>query len=102
FESEICSDCAPLCDAVGALLAAGIDVHCLRDLTRGGLATALIEVAETRGLGIEVDELSIPVGEDVRGACEILGLEPMFVANEGRFVCFVPQGDVLEAITILA
>jgi len=102
FESTIESDCAPLAAPVAALLAAGIEVHCLRDLTRGGLATALIELAETRGLDISVDEQAIPVCEEVRGACEILGLEPMYVANEGRFVCFVPRSEVDEALGVLA
>jgi hydrogenase expression/formation protein HypE len=102
FESAIESDCAPLAAPVAALLAAGIEVHCLRDLTRGGLATSLIELAETRGLDIEVDEQAIPVCEEVRGACEILGMEPMYVANEGRFVCFVPRSEVDEALGVLA
>ncbi len=102
FESPIESDCAPLAAAVGALLGAGLEVHCLRDLTRGGLATALIELAETRKVAIEVDERSVPVSEAVRGACEILGLEPMYVANEGRFVCFVPEADAPEALGVIA
>ena len=102
FEGTIESDCAPLAAPVGALLAVGIDVHCLRDLTRGGLATALIELAETRGLEISVTEGAIPVSDAVRGACEILGLEAMYVANEGRFVCFVPQADALDALKIIS
>jgi hydrogenase expression/formation protein HypE len=102
FESTIESDCAPLAAPVGALLAAGLDLHCLRDLTRGGLATALIEIAETRGLEIAVVEQAIPVSEEVRGACEILGLEAMYVANEGRFICFVPQGEANEVLKILS
>jgi len=102
FESPIESDCAPLAGAVGALLEAGLEVHCLRDLTRGGLATALIELAETRRVAIAIDERSIPVSEAVRGACEILGLEPTYVANEGRFVCFVPEADAPEALSVLA
>ena len=65
-------------------------MHCLRDLTRGGLATALIEIAEAAGVAIRLDEAAIPVSEPVRGACEILGLDPLYVANEGRFVAFVP------------
>jgi hydrogenase expression/formation protein HypE len=101
FESTIESDCAPLARPIGALLGAGVRVHCLRDLTRGGLATALIELAETRGLEIAVVEKKIPVSEEVRGACEILGLEAMYVANEGRFICFVPQDDASEALEIL-
>jgi hydrogenase expression/formation protein HypE len=102
FESPIESDCAPLGVPVGALLAEEIEVHCLRDLTRGGLATALIELAETRGLEIAVDESAVPVCEEVRGACEILGLDPLYVANEGRFVCFVSEADALDALAVLA
>ena len=70
---------------------AGIDVHCLRDLTRGGLASALVEIAEAAGCTSRIEEAAIPVREDVRGACEILGLDPLYVANEGRFVAFVPE-----------
>jgi hydrogenase expression/formation protein HypE len=90
FESTIISDCAPLSGIVMLLLDAGIKVHCLRDLTRGGLASALVEIAETSRLSIEIDEEAIPLPEEVRGACEILGLDPLYIANEGRFVCFVP------------
>jgi len=90
FESSIESDCAPLWPAVEALFAAGVEVHCLRDLTRGGLATAVIEIAETAGRAVALEEAAVPVCEPVRGACEILGLDPLYVANEGRFVAFVP------------
>jgi hydrogenase expression/formation protein HypE len=102
FEGAIESDCAPLVEPVAALLAEYLEVHCMRDLTRGGLATALIELAETRGLEIAVDERSIPVTEEVRGACEILGLDPLYVANEGRFICFVPESSALAALAVLA
>jgi len=101
FESAIESDCAPLWPAVAALLDAGIDVHCLRDITRGGMATALCELAEKAGVSIAVSENSIPVREDVRGACEILGLDPMYVANEGRFLAFVPDADADRALRLL-
>lgn len=101
FESEIESDCAALVKPVQALLAAGIDVHCLRDLTRGGLATALVELAETSGLAIGFDARAVPVTELVSGACEILGLDPFFVANEGRFVCFVAEADAARAEALL-
>jgi len=94
FESTIESDCAPLGSAVAALLTAGVEVHCLRDLTRGGLASALVEIAETAGRQLEIDEGAIPVQEQVRGACEILGLDPLYVANEGRFAAFVPDDQV--------
>lgn len=90
FESSITSDCAPLAAPVLDLLAAGIPIHCLRDLTRGGLASALHEIAEASGLGMVLDEPRIPVEDAVRAACEILGLDPLYVANEGRFAAFVP------------
>ena len=102
FESPIESDCAPLVAPVLALLAAGLEIHCLRDLTRGGLATALVELAESSGLSIAAEESEIPVTELVRGACEILGLEPTYVANEGRFVCILPESQAPAALEILA
>jgi hydrogenase expression/formation protein HypE len=86
---------------VQALLAAGLEIHCLRDLTRGGLATALIELAEGSRLAIGVEESAIPVTDVVRGACEILGLEPVYVANEGRFICIVPEAAAAAALAIL-
>ncbi len=102
FESPIESDCAPLWPAVEALLAAGVDVHCLRDLTRGGLATAVIEIAETARLAATLDEAAVPVSEPVRGACEILGLDPMYVANEERLLAIVPAGQAGAALAALA
>jgi hydrogenase expression/formation protein HypE len=101
FESTIESDCAPLHEPVAALLQAGIEVHCLRDLTRGGLATALNEIAQTARLSVEIVETEIPVEPQVQGACEILGLDPLYVANEGRFAAFVPERDVERALQIL-
>ena len=101
FESAIESDCAPLVAPVTALFDAGIDVHCLRDLTRGGLASALVEIAEASGLHVRVDERAIPVREDVAAACEILGFDPLYVANEGRFVAFVPEADADRALDAL-
>jgi hydrogenase expression/formation protein HypE len=83
------------------LLDAGIDVHCLRDLTRGGPASALCEIASTRGVHIHVEQAAVPINEDVQGACEILGLDPMYVANEGRFVAFVAPQDARRALSIL-
>ncbi len=101
FESDIVSDCAPLYPAVAALLMAGVEVHCLRDLTRGGLATALVELAETARLAIAIDAAKVPVSELVQGACEILGLDPFYVANEGRFVCVLPADQAERAQKIL-
>ena len=101
FETVIESDCAPLADTVSGLLAAGIDVHCLRDLTRGGLASALVEIAEASGLAINIEERAINVREDVRGACEILGFDPLYLANEGRFIAFVAPADAQRAIDVI-
>ncbi|MFH1374910.1 MAG: hydrogenase expression/formation protein HypE [bacterium] len=101
FETKIESDCAPLAAAVRQLIEAGIEIHCLRDLTRGGLATALVEIAESSGLHIGLDESRVPVCDDVRGACELLGLDPMYVANEGRFIVLVPARDTERTVSIL-
>jgi len=101
FETTIESDCAPLWEPVAALLHAGIEIHCLRDLTRGGLSSGLIEIAETAKLRISIDELSVPVREDVAGACEILGLDPLYLANEGRFIAIVPEHETAQALDIL-
>ncbi len=101
FETTIESDCAPVAAPVLALLEAGVEVHCLRDLTRGGLATSLIEIAEAAGLHIAITEDGIPVREDVRGACEILGFDPLYLANEGRFVAFVPAAEAEKAARIM-
>jgi hydrogenase expression/formation protein HypE len=94
FETIIESDSAPLNHVVQAVLDAGAEIHCMRDLTRGGLASALNEIAEAAGVDIEITERAIPVREDVRAACEILGFDPLYVANEGRFVLFTPRGCV--------
>jgi hydrogenase expression/formation protein HypE len=101
FDGQIESDTAPLHELVAAALAAGPDIHALRDPTRGGVAATLVEIATRRGLGVEVDESAIPVRDAVRGACEILGLDPLLVANEGKLVAFVPEGTserVLRAL----
>lgn len=101
FETTIESDCAPLAHLVGKLLSEDIEIHCLRDLTRGGLASALNEIAMQSKIGIEIDENVIPVRADVQGACEILGLDPLYVANEGRLVAFVREKDAQRALKII-
>jgi hydrogenase expression/formation protein HypE len=101
FDGQIESDTAPLHELVAAALAAGPDIHALRDPTRGGVAATLVEIATRRGLGLEVDESAVPVRDAVRGACEILGLDPLLVANEGKLVAFVPEAScerVLQAL----
>jgi hydrogenase expression/formation protein HypE len=101
FESTIESDCAPLSEPAIALVEAGIEVHCLRDLTRGGLASALAEIAESARVHISIDETSIAVEPDVQAACEILGFDPLYVANEGRFICIVSAADVDRSLEVL-
>ncbi|MGB8699845.1 MAG: hydrogenase expression/formation protein HypE [Thermosynechococcaceae cyanobacterium] len=101
FETTLESDLAPVTEQVQALLAAGIEIHCLRDLTRGGLATALNEIAIAAHVEIELEEPCIPICEAVQGACEILGLDPLYIANEGRFIAFVPESDAKAALQLL-
>jgi len=101
FESTIESDSAPVHEAVLKLLEADVEIHCLRDLTRGGLASALNEIAEAAGMKIAVEQKLIPVQEQVHAACEMLGLDPLHVANEGRFVAFIPAKDEARALQIL-
>jgi len=101
FESPILSDTASVWPAVEALLNSGIEVHCLRDLTRGGLATTLNEIASDRNICIKLEETLIPVQETVQSACEILGLDPLYVANEGRFAVFVPDAQADAALAVM-
>jgi len=105
FDSPLKSDCAPLNGLVASMLEAGDvaagAIHCLRDPTRGGLASALNEVAGKSQVGIEIEESTVPVCDAVRAACELLGLDPLYVANEGKLVAFVAPNaveQVLEAM----
>jgi hydrogenase expression/formation protein HypE len=103
FEGAIESDTAPLHSLVEAMLNAG-EVHALRDPTRGGLATSLCEIAAASSVGIQISAAQVPVREEVKGACEILGLDPLFVANEGKLVAFVPHESserVLQAMRLM-
>ncbi|MHA7817611.1 MAG: hydrogenase expression/formation protein HypE [Pseudohaliea sp.] len=95
------SDSAPLTGAVLPLLEAGVTVSCLRDLTRGGLASALVELAGSAGATLAIDESRVPVREDVRALCELLGLDPLHVANEGRFIALVPEREAGRALNLL-
>lgn len=101
FESQIESDTAPLNDLVGDMLAASKNIHVLRDPTRGGLASALNEIAEASRVGMAIDEGSIPLTEPVRGACEILGLDPLYVANEGKLLAFIPPSDAEKVLSAM-
>lgn len=101
FSSPLMSDCGSLVPMVEALLQAGMEVHCLRDLTRGGLATALVELAEASGMEFSVLEEAIGISEAVNSACEMLGFDPLYVANEGRFVAFVPKNHAEKALAVI-
>jgi hydrogenase expression/formation protein HypE len=93
FETEIASDTAALNGMVEAILAAVPDVHVLRDPTRGGLSSALCEISQSANVGMLLEEAAIPIDEEVKGACEILGLDPLYVANEGKLVAIVSAND---------
>ncbi len=100
FEANIESDTAPLNGLVADIIAAG-EVHALRDPTRGGLASTLVEFAAESGICIVIDESSLPVREPVRGACEILGLDPLYVANEGKLVVAVPKSCARDVLAVM-
>jgi hydrogenase expression/formation protein HypE len=96
FSAPLLSDCAPLNQLVAAMLETSREIHCLRDPTRGGLATTLNEFATQSGVGILIHEDRIPVHDAVRGACEMLELDPLHVANEGKLVAVVGGTDCRE------
>ncbi|GAI95113.1 unnamed protein product, partial [marine sediment metagenome] len=101
FSTQLESDCAPLGGLVAEMLEACPNIHCLRDPTRGGLATTLNELAKQSKVGIRIEEEKIPVQEEVLAACEMLGFDPLYVANEGKLVAIVPAKDadkVLKAM----
>lgn len=99
LESKLVSDCAPLNSLTSRILAATNKIHVMRDLTRGGLATILNEIALSSGVAIELDEACIPVRDSVKAVCQILGFDPLYIANEGKMVVIAPES---EANTILA
>lgn len=101
FESEILSDSAPLNALVAAILKVSPNIHCMRDITRGGLGAILCEIASQSACRIVIEEKDIPVRENVRGLCEILGIDPLFLANEGKMVVFCPPDDAPKVIGIM-
>ena len=101
IESDIASDCAPLGGIVQGVIGAGILVHTLRDVTRGGLATVLKELAESSGKQFVVEEDSVPVSAKVRSFCGLLGLDPLYMGNEGKLVAIVPQEEAQRALEIM-
>jgi len=92
FSTSIESDCAPLNGLVAAMVERSAEIHCLRDPTRGGLSSTLNELARQSGVGIWIEEDRIPIKEEVRGACELLGFDPLILANEGKLVAIVAPG----------
>lgn len=101
FSPPLVSDCAPLWEMVQSVLASGERVHAMRDLTRGGLAAALCDFAETSGLGLRVRETDLPVRASVRGACDLLGFEPLAVANEGKIMVVCPPTSAEAVLAAL-
>jgi hydrogenase expression/formation protein HypE len=101
LEATVTSDCAPLHDLIASLLDNAPGVRCLRDATRGGVATVLNEIAAASDVSIEIDENRLPVREEVRGFCEILGLDPLYLANEGKIVAVIPPDEADCALATL-
>ncbi|QDF68514.1 hydrogenase expression/formation protein HypE [Shewanella sp. SNU WT4] len=101
LESSLTSDCATLWPAVSALLAAGLDIHAMRDATRGGISAVLNEWAQASNIGIQVTEADIPITDEVQGMCELFGFEALDLANEGTFVLALPQAQAETALAIL-
>lgn len=101
FESEIKSDTAPLYGLVADMLSVTREIHCLRDATRGGLSAVLNELAVASGVGIEFEEDAVPVHPAVNAACEMLGLDPLYIANEGKLVAFVPKAQAEKVLSAM-
>jgi hydrogenase expression/formation protein HypE len=101
FETTVRSDTAPLNGMVGLILEACPGIHVMRDPTRGGVASALNEIAAAASVGIRIEEERIPVAEEVRGACELLGFDPLYVANEGKMLAFVPREESGAVLKIM-
>ena len=101
FETQIESDCAPLNGLVETMFAASREIHVLRDPTRGGVASVLNEIAESAAIGIRIVENLIPVSEEVLGACEILGFDPLYVANEGKLLAFVAPAAAEQVLAAM-
>jgi hydrogenase expression/formation protein HypE len=101
FESEIKSDTVPLNGLVAEMLAVTREIHCLRDATRGGLSAVVNELAVASNVGIEFEEEKVPVRPAVNAACEMLGLDPFYIANEGKLVAFVPETVAEEILAVM-
>ncbi|MDF2906116.1 MAG: hydrogenase expression/formation protein HypE [Herbinix sp.] len=98
IENEIKSDCAPLTGILKELIKEKIPVHFMRDITRGGLATILNEIADSSHCGVTIKESAVPISNEVRGFCDILGLDPLYMANEGKLLAVVPKTKTKQAL----
>jgi hydrogenase expression/formation protein HypE len=101
FQTSVVSDCAPLWGLVKRIFGTGVPVHALRDPTRGGVAAAVNDIARASGVGIRLTETALPVRPDVRGACDLLGLDPLTIANEGKVIVFCPGSDAERVLAAL-
>lgn len=101
FETEILSDTAPLNGLVETMIDSSKNIKMMRDITRGGLSSTLNEIASSAEIGIEIDETEIPINDQVVGACEILGLDPLYIANEGKLVAFVDPSDSEKVLSFM-
>ena len=101
IEADVTSDCAPLWGTVEDMLAVTRDIHVIRDATRGGVGTVLYEIAGQRGVGVRLDAAAVPVAPEVQGVCRMLGLEPLYLACEGRLVIVAPQEEAPRLLEVL-
>jgi hydrogenase expression/formation protein HypE len=101
FGTSVVSDCAPLWSLARTLFDTGADIHAMRDPTRGGLACALCDIATASGVGIHIEERALPVCPEVRGACNLLGLDPLTIANEGKVVLFCPGKEAERVVSVM-
>jgi len=101
IENNIVSDCAPLTSIVKKMISENINIRCMRDVTRGGLATVLNEVAEQSNCKVLIQETALPINNEVRGFCDILGLDPLYMANEGKMIAVVPKNQAEKALAAI-
>jgi hydrogenase expression/formation protein HypE len=101
FQEMVTSDCAPLNDLVGKILDTSPSIRCMRDFTRSGLATSLNEIARMSNVGILIDEKKIPIRESVRGICELLGFDPLYLANEGKLIAICPPDEAESVLSVI-
>ncbi|MBR6444775.1 MAG: hydrogenase expression/formation protein HypE, partial [Firmicutes bacterium] len=101
IENDISSDCGCLKDITDALFDGGIDVHTMRDVTRGGLGTIINEIADTSGCRVDIEEKALPVDPEVRGFADILGLDPVYMGNEGKMIAIVPKEQAEKALSLM-